>query len=259
MDDADTYFVDLDAVRTMEAQGAPFTQGLRVGYLDYGESIAGLMLTGDRGHFLRKAMASAKGLNVQPDMPSLWPTLASASVPEFDAARARLLAALDAGGRRTAPADAAKAQVAFDCWMRETAVGNTDDAAKCKAEFEQAIASVERSLGPAAPSQHLAFFAWDSVYISPVARTIIEQAAADYKAGRVVQLNIAGHTDRSGSAAYNQGLSVRRAQAVAKLLGELGVPASALTVQGFGETRPAVPTADGVREERNRRVEITFN
>ncbi len=65
-----------------------------------------------------------------------------------------------------------------------------------------------------------------------------------------------GYTDTSGSAKYNQGLSVRRAQAVAAELVKDGVPRQAITIQGFGETHLLVPTGPNVREPQNRRVEI---
>jgi outer membrane protein OmpA-like peptidoglycan-associated protein len=60
----------------------------------------------------------------------------------------------------------------------------------------------------------------------------------------------------SGTAAYNQKLSVRRADAVKAELVRLGVPAASITAIGRGESNPLVPTADGVREPQNRRVEI---
>ncbi|MCU0888881.1 MAG: OmpA family protein, partial [Rubritepida sp.] len=62
--------------------------------------------------------------------------------------------------------------------------------------------------------------------------------------------------DRTGSAAYNQRLSVRRAEAVAAELVRRGINRTEITVQGFGFDRPLVPTAMGVREPQNRRVEI---
>ena len=62
--------------------------------------------------------------------------------------------------------------------------------------------------------------------------------------------------DRSGTPAYNQGLSLRRARAVAAELVRRGVPQAEIAVQGFGDTRPLVPTQAGVREPQNRRVEI---
>ena len=65
-----------------------------------------------------------------------------------------------------------------------------------------------------------------------------------------------GYTDTSGSAQYNQGLSVRRANAVAAELVRLGVPRNEIVAQGFGETNLLVPTPDNTREPQNRRVEI---
>jgi OmpA-OmpF porin, OOP family len=67
---------------------------------------------------------------------------------------------------------------------------------------------------------------------------------------------VRGYTDTSGTPRYNQGLSVRRAQAVAGELVRDGVPASVITIRRFGETHLLVPTSPGVREPQNRRVEI---
>ncbi|MGH6916532.1 MAG: OmpA family protein, partial [Geminicoccaceae bacterium] len=58
--------------------------------------------------------------------------------------------------------------------------------------------------------------------------------------------------------AYNQALSERRARNVAQALTQRGIPTTTMQVEGHGETQPRVPTADGVREPQNRRVEIVF-
>ena len=70
----------------------------------------------------------------------------------------------------------------------------------------------------------------------------------------VIEVN--GYTDTTGSAEFNQDLSMRRAYAVADMLVRFGVMPQRIIPQGFGETRLAVPTGDGVNEPRNRRVEI---
>ena len=67
-----------------------------------------------------------------------------------------------------------------------------------------------------------------------------------------------GHADRSGPASYNVGLSQRRNDSVRGYLTTHGVPDGVISSQAFGETMPRVPTADGVREPQNRRVEITY-
>ena len=82
------------------------------------------------------------------------------------------------------------------------------------------------------------------------------QAAA--KAGNKTRIGVTGHTDRAGSDAYNMALSLRRANAVKDQLVREGIPAAGITVVGRGESQPLVPTADGVREPQNRRVEIVL-
>jgi outer membrane protein OmpA-like peptidoglycan-associated protein len=65
-----------------------------------------------------------------------------------------------------------------------------------------------------------------------------------------------GHTDRVGSEASNDALSLQRAERVKAELLSLGIAESRLRLSGRGEREPIVPTADGVEEPRNRRVEV---
>ena len=103
---------------------------------------------------------------------------------------------------------------------------------------------------------YLVFFDWDRSDLTGRARQIVADAAANSKRVQYTRIEVNGYTDRSGTPQYNQGLSVRRAQTVAGELVRDGVPQSAIDIQGFGETHPLVPTASGVREPQNRRVEI---
>ena len=105
---------------------------------------------------------------------------------------------------------------------------------------------------------YLVFFDWDRADLTDRARAIIAEAAQATTRIAVTRIEVAGHTDKSGTARYNQGLSQRRANNVAAELVRLGVPRQAITTQAFGESRPLVPTADGVREPQNRRVEIVL-
>jgi len=72
----------------------------------------------------------------------------------------------------------------------------------------------------------------------------------------LVEIEVSGHTDTSGSASYNQQLSQQRAETVRDELSRLGVDPSKITAVGRGETQLFVPTEDGVQETLNRRVEI---
>ncbi|WP_198517282.1 OmpA family protein [Vibrio sp. HA2012] len=69
---------------------------------------------------------------------------------------------------------------------------------------------------------------------------------------------IVGHTDSSGSEAYNLKLSQKRAQAVANYLTENGIDASRLTVTGAGESSPKASNDSPEGREQNRRVEVTI-
>ncbi len=85
------------------------------------------------------------------------------------------------------------------------------------------------------------------------------QAAAQYATGTEssTHITVVGHTDTTGSFAYNMRLSERRAKATADQLVADGVAQSVLDVSWKGYTEPAKPTGPGVREPLNRRSEIT--
>ena len=114
---------------------------------------------------------------------------------------------------------------------------------------------------PPPPPTHqvyLVFFDWDKYNITPEGMQILEAAAAHYRAGGAVQIQVTGYTDLTGSPGYNQRLSERRASAVATVLERLGIPRNEMIVAGRGMNDPRVPTPLGVREPQNRRVEIVF-
>jgi OmpA-OmpF porin, OOP family len=109
---------------------------------------------------------------------------------------------------------------------------------------------------PAPARSYLVFFDWDKAELTDRARSIIKDAADNSTRVQVTRIEVNGYTDTSGTPRYNQGLSVRRARAVAAELVRDGVPQNAIDIQGFGDTHLLVPTGAGVREPQNRRVEI---
>jgi outer membrane protein OmpA-like peptidoglycan-associated protein len=104
----------------------------------------------------------------------------------------------------------------------------------------------------------IVFFDWDMSDISPEAASVLDNAVQAYGNCANVGIMLAGHTDSSGSPGYNLGLSSRRDSAVQVYLTGHGVSAGAISSQAYGETNQRVPTADGVREVQNRRVEISY-
>jgi len=111
---------------------------------------------------------------------------------------------------------------------------------------------------PEVARNYIVFFDWDKANLTPEALAIVRDAAANAKTAKVVRIRLTGHADRSGSDRYNMALSLRRANAVKAELARRGVAGNQVAVLGKGETAPLVPTADGVREPQNRRVEIVF-
>ena len=107
-----------------------------------------------------------------------------------------------------------------------------------------------------APGRYLVFFALDQATLTEADRQIISQAVDEYRRTGAARIIATGHTDTSGSATYNLELSLRRAEVVTNELVRQGVPAADIATVGQGEEDLLVPTADGVREPRNRRVEI---
>jgi outer membrane protein OmpA-like peptidoglycan-associated protein len=103
---------------------------------------------------------------------------------------------------------------------------------------------------------YLVFFDWDRADLTARARQIVATAAAASTHVPITRIEVDGYTDLSGTAAYNQKLSVRRAETVQTELVRDGVPAGEISIHGYGESNPLVPTAKGVREPQNRRVEI---
>jgi iron complex outermembrane receptor protein len=114
---------------------------------------------------------------------------------------------------------------------------------------------------PAPPSYapartYLVFFDWDRADLTSRAKQIVAEAAAASTHVQTTRIEVDGYTDLSGTIPYNKKLSIRRAQTVEAELVRDGVARSEIDIHGYGESNPLVPTAKGVREPQNRRVEI---
>jgi len=239
--------------------GTPFTQALTEEYRAFVADEKAERDWDAADYFAIKGLSAAGGQVV---LPEEVPQAGDHTQPLTDA-RARLMTALDGGARDSNPAAAAKAQVAYDCYTHEAQEdfwydSLTDDHVKpCRDKFEAAMAE----LGPKAMAEtpantYIVLFDFDKSNINKAGQAVIDQVLADAHKMGSVHVSATGHTDRAGTEAYNMALSLRRADSVRDALIKGGVSADAITVAGRGESEPAVPTADGVREQANRRVEI---
>jgi outer membrane protein OmpA-like peptidoglycan-associated protein len=111
---------------------------------------------------------------------------------------------------------------------------------------------------PAPARTYLVFFDWNSADLSPRAHDIVAEAVRNSARLPHTRIEVTGHADRTGSERVNQALSERRAQAVAADMEKRGVSASDIDIHAAGDTKPLVPTAAGVRQRENRRVEIVY-
>ena len=114
-------------------------------------------------------------------------------------------------------------------------------------------------LAPAPPPparQFVVYFEFDKSDLTPEGAKVVQDAAAAYKQTGSARIAVTGYTDLAGTQKYNLGLSKRRADTVRGALVRQGVPDGVIAEAWRGKENPAVPTADGVREPRNRRVEI---
>jgi hypothetical protein len=133
--------------------------------------------------------------------------------------------------------------------MRELLVGVFAAALLASPAYAQESGQIE-------PGRFLVYFDTDQATLGPGAIQVITEAAQAYQQTGGAQIEVIGHTDTTGSAAHNLELSQRRADTVADELIRQGVPATDIATIGRGEEDLLVPTADGVNEPANRRVEI---
>jgi len=140
---------------------------------------------------------------------------------------------------------AAPAKVEYkDCWDGSSVPVTSD----CPPQIKETQ--------KAEPIQTIVYFDYDKSNLTPEAQSLIRETAQRALQFNIQTVKVEGNADRSGSSAYNQALSQRRANVVRDALVANGVPADRIDMSAFGEYNPAKPTPDGVREPLNRRTEI---
>lgn len=141
------------------------------------------------------------------------------------------------------------------------AIGNYMDRqeAKLRAELEGTGVSVTRigdNITLNMPGN--VTFATDSADLSPAFFDVLNSVGKVLDEYNRTVVEVAGHTDSTGSHAHNQGLSERRAGSVAQYLQARGIDRQRMITIGMGETRPVADNGTDVGRQLNRRVEITM-
>ena len=257
---------DIKNLNEAEATGSAFTMALTKEYREFVDFEANQMLDWpDAQYFAQKGLRAASGEVVDPELVENWDIPAD-HVDELNAARASLVSALDGGARDSHPELAAKAQAKFDCWVEQQEENfQPTHIAACREDFRAAMDALGAAMAPAPepkaevpakPKPYVVYFGFDSVELTDGAKAIISSASNEAERFGTKEFSVTGHADRAGSEEYNSRLSLERASVVRDALVGLGYSASEISLAGRGESEPAVATADGVREQANRRVEI---
>ena len=125
-----------------------------------------------------------------------------------------------------------------------------EDAATVRERFGAALAAQ-----PLRPVSFVVYFVSGTDELTAESRPMLDQAKTEVARRPAAEIVVIGHTDRVGSDADNDALSLKRAESVGAALLAAGV-SSSIDTAGRGEREPLITTADEVAEPRNRRVEI---
>ena len=259
----------LEKAQRVDPDGSTFNVSLYQEYIDLSSSEYNEGDYTDSDNFAVRAMQSGTAGTVAPEEISAR-RLPKDKVGELTSARQRLVDTLSKGAAEKAPAETARAQTGFDCWMQEQEENfQPDDIEACRSRFFAALEYIEDALKPKpiakkaeppvarpASERYLVYFDFDKAELSEAARGVLETASSAAQKLEGITVTVIGHTDLAGTADYNVELSKRRAIAVSEALIDAGVASAAVKAEAFGQTLPAIITADGVAEAGNRRVEI---
>lgn len=261
---------DTAATKAMSNKGSPFMVALQHEYIALAINEAKEHDMEDAHYFNNKAIAAAKGEDVQPQAIKERNIKGDARW-ELEAARQALRGELLSGAIDWAPLEAAKAQAMFDCWLQEQEEGDQQEHIDiCRDAFDEALDKIS-SMRPRPkakapmmkkmadlPAPYTVYFDFDSFELSATGEAVIKEAAKAGLAAGATGVTVTGHTDTAGSSDYNAGLSRARAGTVGNQLMVEGIARNMVNREYSGESAPAVNAGDNAKEARNRRVTITF-
>lgn len=182
---------------------------------------------------------------------------------------AEMASARDSAVERAQAAQSAAAAAESEAARARTAArdANTELAA-LRAKREEELNRMQEALSRIAPTRRTPLglvvdlaedsfkFDFDKADLKPENRELLSRIAGVLLASNGYRLFVYGHTDDVGTNEYNQGLSERRANAVADYLVRAGVPEEIIDRKGYGKSSPRVKGASADARRKNRRVEI---
>ncbi len=251
----------LQELRQTTPSGNAFQKALTKRYLEFAQIDEERYDWFNSMHFADKGLLAAYGQEIGPEELDGWNIKPDAKA-ELEVARSELLAALTPQAIENQAELAADAQFNFDCWVQYQEAGwQQERIDECRDNFHAALsqlkgAHVAGKAGAPDTSAYIVYFAWGQATVTREGQRVIDEVVQEVKPEGTYEITLNGHTDTTGRQEYNLRLSERRAEAVKKRLIDGGVSAVAIKIFAFGESDPAVATADDANEPLNRRVEI---
>lgn len=252
----------LQELRNATPTGSEFQQALAKEYLQLASEEETNYNWGNSWHFADKGLTAAYGNDVGPENINDW-TIAEDKKPELEEARDKLLTALKPEIVSAQPVLAARAYRYFDCWVARAQDGwQQDRIDACKQGFSDALEELQATQAPTAKvdgvdtTSYIVFFEWNRASLSKSGTKVVSDVIDSLAGQEGYEIVLNGHTDTTGLERFNLTLSKKRAETVAKALEKGGIDKESIKIFAFGESDPRVPTADGVDEPQNRRVEI---
>lgn len=288
----------LEELRQTTPSGTPFQNALSKHYMEYASEAEKDYDWPNSWHFADKGLMAAYGNDVGPEDLNDW-DIPEEKLPDLQAARQQLMLALTPDAIHSDPETAARAQFAFDCWVKEQEQNwREDHIGYCRDQFQEALkqlTSAEPSAqaqepehpakksakAAAAPAEkksekksvkaqvekhargeteaYIVFFQGQDAELTASGKEVVDEVVSQLSHMEHYEVVLHSHTDTKGSAEDDLKLSEARAQAVKQRLVDGGVKADAIKSFAFGKSDTPVKTADNVAEPANHRVEIFLN
>ncbi len=211
-------------------------------------------------HFSGKAITASSGTLPAPDSVTKW-KLAEPRRNEASGMRERVVTAIENPTGKEI--DAAKAQINYDCWLRELASDVPNQIpVSCRDSMNAHLKVVETAVAEELtenvlkqPSWYRTLFDTDSAELDKFGLGVVDEILARISQLENARVYVMGNTDRAGSTRYNLKLSEKRAVSVKSTLVKAGVPRGWITPVVYGEHNPRSLSVNP-HNALNRRVDV---
>lgn len=275
---------NLDSLKNSDKSKAdPYHAALAKNYQELLDNRSSQLTFADRNLFMQKGLRALNGGDISPEAPEKW-HIQNSHIHELTWAYKNLSNMVTDEVKRIMPKDSAHLQTLYECWLaNQQDAPSSENLKLCRMDYVMESSSLEqkyvaltrpiesdtssvnkiKTLEPAPvvlasgkSYNYTIYFGFNKSNPKNDAKKIIKNVVGLTSQLNKYNVNLSGHTDRTGPIKYNLKLSKRRTDKIAKELVKDGVNKNAITKEYYGEAMPAVLTKHGVANWKNRRVEV---